>query len=97
MKNSKNKRTIILFIILLGLLVLAYRVIFVSNSEDLSVDENAIASQRVETILNEIKDINFDTSVMKDQNFKSLKSIEIPLLSLPVGRVNPFSNVLKSN
>jgi len=98
MKNSKNKRAIILGIILIGLLILAYKTMFVpNNGNDLIVDENVIASQRVEGILKEIEGINFDTSVMEDQNFKSLQSIEIPALSLPVGRKNPFSPTTSSN
>jgi hypothetical protein len=96
MKNFKNKRTAILAIILLGLLVLAYKVMF-APTEDLSNDENVIASQRVEGILQEIESINFDTSIMENQSFKSLKSIEIPPLSLPVGRKNPFAPTSGSN
>lgn len=95
MKKFKNKRTTILAIILLGLLILAYKTMFVSTSEDLLDDENIVASQRVESILEEIKSIDFDTSIMEEQNFKSLKSIEIPLISLPIGRKNPFSDVLR--
>ncbi|MEK7117004.1 MAG: hypothetical protein AAB837_02470 [Patescibacteria group bacterium] len=97
MKNFKNKRTVILVVILLGLLALAYKVMFVSPSEDLSVDENIAASERVEGILREVENINFDTSIMEDQKFKSLKSIETPLISLPIGRKNPFSVVSGSN
>jgi hypothetical protein len=97
MKKSKNKRTTILAIILLGLLVLAYKVVFVSPSEDLLNTEDVAASARVQAVLDEIEAINFDTSVIQDQNFKSLKSIEIPLISLPVGRKNPFSPTSGSN
>lgn len=97
MKNSKNKRTTILAIILLGLLILAYKTMFVSPDEDLLGDENIVASQRVESVLNEIDKINFDTSIMENANFKSLKSIEIPLPALPVGRENPFSEVSGAN
>ncbi|KKQ76937.1 MAG: hypothetical protein A3A96_01295 [Candidatus Zambryskibacteria bacterium RIFCSPLOWO2_01_FULL_39_39] len=97
MKNTKNKRTIVLVIILLGILILAYKVMFAPVSEDLLVEENIIASQRVGGILKEIESINFDTSVMEEESFKSLKSIEIPLPSLPVGRKNPFSGISGSN
>ncbi|MFA6269796.1 MAG: hypothetical protein WC657_01135 [Candidatus Paceibacterota bacterium] len=98
MKNSKNKRTIVLAVILLGLLVVAYKTMFVSSNNDLLVsDENVLAGERVETILKEIEGINFDLSVMENESFKSLKSIETPLVSLPVGRPNPFSLVSGSN
>lgn len=98
MKNLKNKRTGILIIILIGLLILAYKVMFVTDTGgDSIVDENVIAAQRVESVLKEIESINFDTSVVQDQNFQSLRSIETPFLSLPVGRSNPFSPVSGSN
>lgn len=95
MKKSKNKRTAILVAILLGLLVLAYKIMFAPSDADLIVDENIVASQRVEKTLKDIESIRFDTSIIDHPNFKSLKSIEIPLLSLPVGRKNPFSGVLR--
>lgn len=91
MKNLKNKRTIILAIILLGLLILAYKTMFVSSDTESLVEENITASARVESILKEVESVNFDMSVMEDQKFKSLKSIETPLISLPIGRKNPFS------
>lgn len=97
MKNFKNKRTIILAIILLGLLILAYKIMFAPAGGDLLVDENIAASQRVEVILKEIESINFDTSIMENPSFKSLKSFEIPLLSLPIGRENPFAGTSNSN
>lgn len=97
MKNLKNKRTVILAIILVGLLALAYKTMFVPSSGDLSIDENIIASQRVDLVLREIDGISFDTSVMQEANFKSLKSIEIPMLSLPIGRNNPFAPTSGSN
>jgi hypothetical protein len=94
MKNSKNKRAIILGIILLGLLILAYKVMFVTPGEDvLSADENIAASARVEIILKQVESIKFDTSITQDPKFKSLKSIETPLISLPVGKINPFSGI----
>jgi len=93
MKNSKNKRVIILAVILLGLLVLAYKVMYAPSSE--SVLDNATASARVEAALGEIEKINFDMSVI--DSLKSLKSIEIPLISLPIGRKDPFSVASGSN
>ena len=93
MKNSKNKRTIILAVILVGLLVIAYKVMFVSSEESLSVDENIAASSRVEAILQEVSNINFDMSIKTDPKFQSLKSIETPLISLPVGKKDPFSAI----
>ena len=99
MKNLKNKRAAILSIILLGLLILAYKVMFVSSGvdESLLIDENIAASIRVESMLQQVESINFDTSIMQDPRFKSLISIETPLISLPIGRENPFSGVSVPN
>jgi len=97
MKNLKSKRTTILAIILIGLLVVAYKVLFVSSTDDLSVSENVTASVRVEALLQQVESIDFNLDIVKDPKFKSLKSIEIPLISLPVGRNNPFLSVLNSN
>lgn len=93
MKNSKNKRPLILAIILIGLLVIGYKVVFTSPSADFLAEENTEinTAEKVETILNEIEKINFDTKVMTDPKFTSLKSIETILPSLPVGKRNPFS------
>ena len=123
MKNFKNKRAVILVIILAGLLVIAYKTIFVSPGDNVSTpanvnvpdvesvsssptpiggaassmsgtaDTNILLSgdSDVESILRQMESINFDTNIIENQKFKSLKSIEVPLISLPVGRGNPFS------
>ena len=91
MKNSKNKRTAILALILVGLLFVAYKVMFVSPVDDMVAEENVAAGERGGAILREVESINFDVSVITDPRFKSLQSIEIPLPSLPVGKKNPFS------
>jgi len=93
MKSKKNKNTGILVIILIGLLILAYKVMFVSPDVDLTTEENEIATIRIERLLNQLENANFDTSVLQDGKFQSLKSIEIPMISLPIGRENPFSDV----
>jgi|GEM_PF-1379556 len=100
MKNSKNKRTMILGAILVGLLVIAYKVLFMSSSGDLltdPTDSNSMVGDRIAVVLAEVESINFDTSIIKDTKFKSLKTIETPLISLPVGKTNPFSPNFGSN
>jgi len=97
MKSSKNKRTGFLVAILLALLILAFKVLMPSEELSFDAGENTLASQRVQKMLNEVENINFDTSVLKDQKFQSLHSIETPLISLPVGRANPFSSASGAN
>jgi len=93
MKNSKNKRTAVLAIILVGLLVIAYKVIFVAPpaTDEFVFDENAAVGEKVQAILLQVENINFDTTVLNDPKFQSLKSIDTPLPSLPIGKKNPFS------
>jgi len=91
MKNPKNKRAIILGIILVGLLILAYKVMFAPSNDTPMIDENVSASARVDGILQQVEGINFDKSIFQDGKFQSLKSIETPLVSLPIGKKNPFS------
>jgi flagellar basal body-associated protein FliL len=94
MKNSKSKKTtIILVVILLGLLAFAYKMLFMPAGDDSTATENIAATARVESLLQLVESIKFDTAVMQDPKFKSLKSFETPLLSLPVGRTNPFAEV----
>lgn len=96
MKNQKNKRTTILAIILVGLIIVGYKVAFPSSDDGLLVEENISAGVRVEAILKEVAAINFNTDAIGDYKFRSLKSIETPLPSLPVGRQNPFSVISNS-
>lgn len=98
MKNSKNKRTVILAIILLGLLIIGYKVVSTSPNADLLTEESAENNigEKIGSILKEVESINFNVGVMKESKFMSLKSIEIPLISLPIGKKNPFSDALSN-
>lgn len=80
-----------MLLVLLGLIAIAYKVMFVAPvDEALLVEDNIIAGERVVQILKDVESIDFDTSVFAESKFTSLKSIETPLLSLPVGKKNPF-------
>jgi len=93
MKDSKNKNTIILVIIISVALILAYKFLFMSSTNTVSLDSNiASTTEEVANIMQEVESINFDTSVIKNDKFNSLKSLETPLISLPVGKKNPFSS-----
>lgn len=90
MKNSKKTNTGVLLAVLIGLLIVAYKVLYVAP-EDPYQEQNAVASERVGTLLREIESVNFNESVLSDPRFAEFKSIEIPLESLPIGKTNPFS------
>lgn len=99
MKNSKanNKRPAVLVVILIALLIVGYKVMFVAPQDDLVIEENIAASQRVESILVKVQSISFDMGVLENQKFQSLESLEIPLPNLPIGKKNPFSGPYSSN
>ncbi|MBN2093800.1 MAG: hypothetical protein JW740_00270 [Candidatus Zambryskibacteria bacterium] len=93
-QKAKSKiRTQIMLIILIGLLVIAYKVMYMPDQEEaLLIDENVTASQRMESLLDQIEVVSFDMDIIINEKFESLKSIATPLISIPVGRDNPFSN-----
>lgn len=96
MKNSKkSKYTPILVVLLVGLSILAYKMMFAPVGEDQFVEDAAVS--RVEIILRQLESINFDSDITNEQKFQSLQSIETPMISLPVGKRNPFSSVFGSN
>lgn len=99
MKNSKNNRTTVMVIILLGLLFVAYKVMFVKPVDEfVNEDEHTLAIQRVESILIKVEGISFDNvNIVSDAKFRSLKSIERPLISLPSGKKNPFAAIFGTN
>lgn len=80
-----------LLIILLGLLIVGYKVVFAPQSEDLSTDENAAAIEGIDRIYQQIESIDFSISSIGSE-IQDFKSIETPLISLPVGKADPFSN-----
>ncbi len=91
MKNSKKARTNLLIALLIGLLIVAYKSIFMSELETFD-DANFTASARVQAVLGQVQAINFDLSVFDEPKMRSLKSIEVPLPQLPVGKKNPFAS-----
>lgn len=91
MKNSKKARTNLLLAVLVGLLIIAYKMLF-STPVDMSMDENAAASARVQATLIQVQAINFDVSALNEPKINSLQSIEIDLPNIPVGKKNPFAN-----
>jgi hypothetical protein len=97
MKNQKNTRTTILAGFLVGLLIVAYKVMFLAPPAEIIVDDNMSTNQKVETLLQQIESINFDVSTVNDPVFQTLRSIEMPLPSLPVGKKNPFGMVNDTN
>lgn len=94
-QKSQNNRTMVLAVVLIALLIVAYKVVFVvpiiEDSESI-YDENTAAVARIESVRLEIESINFDTSVFDSSEFRSLQDIDTPLVPLPTGKSNPFAS-----
>jgi hypothetical protein len=91
MKKTGNKNVLIGGVILIGLIILAYKLFGGSSGDLASAGGNADVGNRIENILKEMESINFDTDTTQSQVFESFQSIELPLVSLPIGKSNPFS------
>lgn len=93
MKTSNNRLKLMILVLIAALAVL-YRTMFVVPEENSMVTtDNMIAIARVEATLIELEQINLDIQVFADPVFTSLQSIEVPLVSVPVGKTNPFAPV----
>lgn len=113
MKEKNNKRTLVLSLILVGLLIVTYKMLFMNDSvttvgmpiginsnsaiNSQSLNQDIIKTGSVDMLLSEMEKINFDISILEDSKFKSLKSIDLPIVSLPIGRENPFAEIYSPN
>ena len=94
MKSSTtNRNTLILLILLVVALAISYPLL--NKSEDTSgVSSDQLASvQEAENILAKMQNVSIDFSFFDKPEFAYLKDISSPLLTLPVGRVNPFAPI----
>lgn len=96
MKKSNKNNTGMLLVLLIVILILAYKFMFAPVDDGMYLVDD-VALGRVEITLQQVQNINFDTTVVNDQKFISLQSIETPLVSMPIGRNNPFSSGFGSN
>ena len=90
MSKSSNKRTPLLLVTLIALLLVGYKVIFVVPPEVEEVNPASII--RLEGMINQLNSINLTNSAMNDPKLDTLEDINQPLPSLPIGRENPFSS-----
>ena len=105
MSKQSNKRTSFMLITLLALLLVAYKVMFVAPPEIEEVNPASVVRVesmvslnsypasvvRVESMVSQLNSVDFSSSAINDPKFNTLETIEQPLISLPVGRSNPFS------
>ncbi len=91
MRTKKNTRTNMLVVLLIAIVIFGYKFLFVEPIDEFAFQENQATMDRVTVLIQSIENINFDTSVINDPKFNSLESIEIPLINLPLGKTNPFS------
>ncbi len=94
MNTKSNKRTLILVCLLIVLVFVTFRVNFNSNiNENYIIDEADSFESDIINILKYVDNIDFDTTVVSDKNFQSLKSIDRPIPNLPVGKNDPFVGI----
>lgn len=91
MRTKKNTRTNMLVILLIAIVIFGYKFLFVEPVDEFSFQENQAVMDRVTVLIQSIENINFDTDVINDPKFNSLKSIDTPLINIPLGKDNPFS------
>jgi hypothetical protein len=60
------------------------------DASSLASATDAAAIGQIEHILKTVDEISFDTGGIRTQKFLSLKSIEVPYITLPIGKPNPF-------
>jgi len=87
-------------LIVLGLVTVAglgYYLYTENQSSELSFDDGPIASEvqaestAVLRQLNEIQDIELNTSILRDPRLQSFQNNRLPVQPAPIGRVNPFT------
>ncbi len=79
-------------IVLLGLLVIAYKSFFIQDEIEIGIaNENENASARVATVLASMDRINFNKNILNDPKFATFKDFSVPMISLPIGKKNPFA------
>lgn len=64
---------------------------FMDPNTDQFFDNTNGQSEVVIKTLQDLESVNFDMSFINDAKFNTLKSMEMPLPNLPVGKKNPFS------
>jgi hypothetical protein len=86
----KSFRTLILLGLLIFVLGVSYPILS-KSTDPTTAEEQEAAVREAETLLAQVQAINLDFSVLQGNEFNHLKDITVPLLNLPVGRVNPFA------
>ena len=95
-QNSSLIKTIIVVITIgaIGFLGFSYMSRDVQNSNDITVTqsgETASIGSEVLSALNQLRQLNLDSSIFSDQTFQSLKDFSRAIPQQSIGRHNPFA------
>ena len=90
--KSKKQNTAVLSVILVGLIIVAYKILFTEPVDESLISESTVESEKIVRILREVESINFSAGSVSDPKINTLKSIETDLPVIPVGKTNPFSS-----
>ena len=96
--QKSSKKTVITIIIIVAISLIAYfyyqgmtPVSSVSLETTQATTDAQVAGSRVLGLLNQIRSLKIDTSVLQDQVYMSLKDYSVPIPQENVGRQNPFA------
>lgn len=89
---KSNKRTIIL-LVLLGLVGAAGIPIIKGNLSKTAepISEAPFATDGVIKVLEEIQNLELNIALLESPKFRHLYDFSLPLVNIPIGRVNPFA------
>jgi hypothetical protein len=89
--EGKNKRTIIMLGVLVGLLALSYPYLSKNwQSGDSAMVEGAATSPQVSAALSQIESVKLDVSLFQNKTLKQLRDFTLAPLNLQTGKTNPF-------
>lgn len=90
--KSKNQNTAVLSVILVGIVIVAYKILFTDPIDQSLMSDSVVESEKIIQVLREVESIDFTSGDATDPKISTLESLEIPLPNLPVGKTNPFSS-----
>lgn len=89
--KSKKQNTAVLAVILVGLIIVAYKILFTEPIDESLLSNSRVESEKIIQILREVEGMNFKAGNVSAPKINTLKSIETDLPVVPVGKTNPFS------
>ena len=87
LSNNKTKIMAVLALILISVYVFFFR----KDEPTISTLDGDVSGQESLLLLSKLQNLKFGDKIMYNENYASLHDFHLPLVSLPVGKDNPFS------